>query len=299
MLKKVEENNGKYKYLHFSNIMSDSIGEGICYVRGGEHRFTRIGKPFIVLYLQDVDGLTIPGYVFNVDNFKQSGMELTKAIHSILYISYQENYHPKYGMSIILDRASIVEDYSTAVLNKFVGTANHANEAYKYVQDFLVQVLKVKVGIPYTICTSSHMDYSQGELGGLAIHYCDMCKTLHVLSERFTEEERKQLWGTFVLYIYVHNNFLVAEKEGEADIQLVTKLTAVISDIKNKLNVGEGALEVVHMFFGYEPKDIFVRLIKQVSDNLIRASKEISMYKTLPISREGDAGYGAIRRYKS
>ena len=48
MLKKVEENNGKYKYLHFSNIMSDSIGEGICYVRGGEHRFTRIGKPFSV-----------------------------------------------------------------------------------------------------------------------------------------------------------------------------------------------------------------------------------------------------------
>ena len=298
MLERVVANTPKeYSLLHFRNIAPDSVGEGICYVRGGTHKFTRMDKPFIVLYLQDVDGLILPGYIFNVEHFKEAGLELTKAIHSLVKVEYQENYHPRYGMSIIITKISLVEHPDASLFSLFVKTAEEAKQAYNNLQQSLVEVLGVKVSIPYTICTESYMDYSQGEIGGLAIHYWDMFNILKTYASKFSKEDQKQLWGTFVLYFYTHSNFICAEANGEADIQLVTKLTTIISTVKTKLNMGEGALEVVHIFFGYQPKDIFVRIVDQVSKSLIRNGKEINMYSTLPLTREGDAGYGVIRRY--
>ena len=72
--------------LVFRNISPDSSGQGVCYVCDGQHRFDRRERPFIVLYLQDVTGTVIPGYIFNVENFKGAGKDLSKVIHSMVVI---------------------------------------------------------------------------------------------------------------------------------------------------------------------------------------------------------------------
>lgn len=297
MLEKVSSVNSE-NLLRFKAIAPDSNGSGICYVRGGIHKYTRANKPFITLFLQDIDGNVIPGYIFDVENFKAAGLELTRAIHSVVKITYTENFLPRYGLTLILDKVELINDAGPNYLSYFVGSAKEAAEKYQQLMDELSRLLNIKVTVPYTICTMSHMDYRQGETGGLCLHYWDMLRVLKIYAEQLAnDEERFQLYGTFLLYIYAHSNFLSADDKGEADISLIVQLTAAISRYKAKLKIGEGAVEVVHTFFGYEPKDIYVRLVCQVSGDLIKANKEISVFKTLPDSREGNAGYGTIHRY--
>lgn len=284
-------------HMVFKNIAPDSNAEGICYVRGGEHRFTKADKPFIKLYLQDTTGHVIPGYIFDIDNFKAAGLELTQVTHNIVRIEYKENFLHRYGMTVIIDRLERIMNPPPGMLELYVGSLKEAKEKYSLLVEGLGKVLNKKVAIPYDICNTSYMDYAQGEIGGLAIHYWDMFKSLEVYATKFPKEEQDILWGTFVLFIFSHSNYLRAEADGSADITLVSQLTQRLQQYMKLTTVTEGALELVHIFFGYEPKDIFVRLVVQVSKSLVRADKEINLYQTLPISREGDAGYGTIRRY--
>ena len=289
---------GGERHIVFQNIAPDLVSAGICYVRGGEHRFTKADKPYIRLFLQDITGAVIPGYIFDVGNFKQSGLELTQVIHQIVKVDYRENYLPRYGMSIIIDKLHLVVDAPMSMLEKYVGSVQDIQDKYQLLQSKLKEVLKMPVSIPFTICNASHMDYSQGKIGGLVIHYWDMYEVLSIYARKFSEEEQHILWGMFTLFIFVHSNYLRAEAEGCADINLVTQLTAKMQRHQSVLKVSDGVLELVHIFFGYKPKDVFVRLVVQVSDNLIQMSKEVNLYQSLPISREGDAGYGTIRRYE-
>ncbi len=71
-----------------------------------------------------------------------------------------------------------------------------------------------------------------------------------------------------------------------------------VSGLASQLSVGSAAMELVHMFFGYTPKDIFVKTIANIGDFVQRIDKEFVLYSTIPVHQEGDAGYGAIRRYK-
>lgn len=299
MLEQVNKSGGAQNtpHLHFRNISPDSSGVGICYVRGGSHKYTRFDKPYIVLNLQDINQVVIPGYIFDVENFKLAGVELTKVTHRLVRIHYKENYLPKYGLTVIIDKLELITGASS-MMAQYVGSINEAKEKFSALVDGLSSKLDIKFNLPYTICTASHIDYEHGEIGGLAIHYWDVFQTLNTYASKFSEEDRRKLWGTFALYIFAHFNYLHAEENDEANITLVSKLTAMIQTYMQKLAVGEGALEVVHIFFGYKPKDIFVRLVVQASEDMQRASKEINLYNTLPDSREGDAGYGTIRRYQ-
>lgn len=284
-------------YLVFKEIHPDSSSIGICFVRGGEHRFTKADKPFIKLYLQDTTGAVIPGYIFDVDNFQAAGLELTRVINNVVQVNYKENYLAKVGLSVIIDKLELIAKPPAAMLDLYVGTMKEAKEKYNMLLAGLNQKLNMKVAIPFDICHASHMDYSQGKIGGLAIHYWDMFLSLETYAPKFSEDEQLALWGTFLLYIFTHSNFLKSQSKGEDDITLVTALTSHLQSYKTQLRVGEGVLELVHIFFGYAPKDIFVRLVVQVSEELVRADKEINLYRTLPITREGNAGYGTIRRY--
>ncbi len=284
-------------HIAFKDITPDSTAEGICYVRGGEHRFTKADKPFIKLYIQDTTGHVIPGYIFDLDNFKASGLELTRVIHSLIKVTYKENFLPRYGLTIIIDKLEMITTPTPGMLDLYVGSLKEAKEKYSALVSGLSVVLDKKVAIPYDICNVSYMDYAQGEIGGLAIHYWDMFNALKVYATKFSAEEQDMLWGTFVLYIFTHSNYLRAEADGSADISLVSQLTMRLQKYMEITTVSAGALELVHIFFGYEPKDIFVRLVVQVSENLVRAGREINLYQTLPISREGNAGYGTVRRY--
>lgn len=285
--------------LDVSQIHPDSSFECFAYVRGGRHKFTKADKPFITLYLQDKNGLVIPGYVFDVANFKQAGLELTKVIHSIVKVQAMENYLPRYGMSVIVENISIVARPTTEMTTTFLGSVGDSSVLLNSLMAGIAKHTGVKINLPYEICTSSYMDFYQGRVGGQCKHYLSMLSMLEVWAQDMNEEEARQLYVTFVLYVFVHNNYLAAVEKGNDDIGLVNTLTASVSKYMQALKAGAGAIEVIHLFFGYKPKDLFVRMVHQASEMNLRAMKELSTYRALPLSREGDAGYGTIKRYTS
>lgn len=110
-------------------------------------------------------------------------------------------------------------------------------------------------------------------------------------------EEKRRLIATFLVYTFVHSNYVRLAEAGQADIAAVATLTESVNKLNAKLALGPGILEVVHMFFGYAPKDIYVKTISSFSDHVNALDKEFALYKTIPLTQEGDAGYGKIRRY--
>ena len=296
---KVEGEGYEVRPLRVSRIHPDSTFECYAYVRGGQHKFTRADKPFITLYLQDEDGIVIPGYVFDLRNFKAAGLELTKVIHSVVKARVTENYLPKLGMTVTVDSIAIVESPTSQLLQTFVGNVGDNNATYNELSERIRKHLGIKINLPYAICTSSLIEFYQGRVGGQCKHYLNMIKTLEVWAEDMSEEEARQLFVTFVLYVFVHNNYVVAVESGDDDIRLVNTLTASVSKYMQTLKAGAGAIEVIHLFFGYEPKDLFVRTVHQASEINLRMMKELGVFRALPLSREGDAGYGTIKSYSS
>lgn len=288
---------GNMRNIIFRDIVKDEIGKGVCYVRDGRTKMSRIGSPFITLYLQDITGVVVPGYVFNLKDFQFAGKELTQLIHNLAEISYEENYFAPYGMSIRVTDVKLLTNPPTQLLSSFVGNVDEVNATYNKLMSELSKLLNMRVNLPYSLCTQSHIDYSQGKVGGLAFHYSRMLDVIKSYAPMFEPADQRILYGCFLLFIHAHNNYIAAELQEAVDISLSTKLTASIAQYITMLKLPKGAAEVSNIFFGYKPKDIFVRLVCQASEDVLRAQKEIAVWSALPLTREGDAGYGTIRRY--
>lgn len=299
MLEKVqrESSAGGLTLFNVSNLPRDAQYTCVAYVQDGRHKFTKADKPFITLYLRDVTGLAIPGYIFDLRDFKAAGLELTKVIHSFVQVTVTENYLPKFGMTVIIDKLGLIETPTMEMVSTFQGTVGDVQQLYQHLLDDIKNALEVKVSLPYNICTSSYMDFYAGKVGGQCQHYQDMMDILKVWAGSMNDAEKHELFSTYVLYVYVHNNYIAAREKGEDDIQLVNSLSASVSQFMGTLKVGSGVFEVIHLFFGYEPKDVFVRMVHLASTMCTRAMDELYVHRSLPISREGDAGYGTIRRY--
>lgn len=298
MLEKVKQSS-EVNYIDFSSIRPDSYGEGICYVYNGVIKRTKAGNPFVTLYLRDSLGNAIPGYVFDIKSNLMAGGELAKVINQVVLIRWSENYLPNIGLTVILEKVGMVTDPSPRMLETFCGGIPNVDSKRREIEDQLFEALALKVTIPHNITVYSSVDYSQGRVGGLCQHYWKMSHVLsaYTSSGEYTSEEIRRLYATFALYILVHSTYVKAHSVGKDDIDLVSSLTSTVHALSEKLCVGTAALELVNMFFGYKPRDIYVRTIVNISENVKRAEREIALYRTIPLQQEGDAGYGAIRRY--
>lgn len=293
MLKKVNEDN----QLHFNNIQTDEIGEGICYVTGGTIKVSKLNRPFLTLFLQDIDGIIIPGYMFDLTDFKMAGLDLTKVTHNLIKVHYRENFLVRYGLTIILDKVELIVNPNYSLLEKYVGSTLEITERFQDMLADISSILNIRVTLPRSITNTHDVEYDKGKLGGTVNHYCKVFKALSAFNDNFNEEDRKQLYGTFVLYIFVHDTYLNKRKENKADINLVTELSKVVSTYMEKLNLKQGAMEVINIFFGYQPKDIFVRLIYNLSQQIKLATNEIELWNSLPYTMEGDIGNGIVKKY--
>lgn len=280
-----------------ANIPRDSPYTFIAYVRGGRSKFTRYGKPFVTLYLQDKHGVVIPGYIFEMGDFMQSGLDVTKVSHSLVKVTATENYQPKFGMSVLIDKVELISNPPASIASELIGTVGDNQTTYQTLLSAIEKRIGIKINLPYNICTSSYMDFYQGKVGGQCRHYLRMLELLDVWGSEMSDEELLRLYSTFVLYIFVNNNYIAAREEATDDIRLVTTLTASVSKYMEVLKAGDGAIEVIHLFFGYQPKDLFVRLVHHAAETNLRAMNELATYRSLPLSLEGDAGYGTIKRY--
>lgn len=296
MLERVETKTSG-RFMNFNAITRYSNGTGLCYVYNTVMRATKAGKPFITLYLRDVKGNSIPGYVFDLKSPLVAGGEAAKVMDKIVQVDWQENYLRGIGLTLILDSVSIVESATADDYAMFRGVIEGLGGKLEELKQYFYKQLNMTVALPVVIETVSSADYSSGMQGGLLEHYWKMASMLSGL-HGLTDKERYKLSCSFLLYILVHSNYIRAQEQGMDNIELVTSLTEKVSNLSRKLEVGAGALELVHMFFGYEPKDIYVRTVANISDTVQRIEKEFALYHTIPLEQEGNAGYGKIRRYQ-
>lgn len=294
-LKKImDDDGGGINYLHFANITPLSSGTGVCMCYNAYIKKTRNGKPFATLQLRDIDGAAIPAYVFDMASPIASGADCVAVIGQVVEIKWRENYLPNIGLTLILEGVAVKTDITDTVRRKFFGEVENKQEKLKYIHDFFFRELQCRIRLPQFATSPNYM---QGRVGGLLEYYYRMCKVLSgvVLPNN---NLRRDLVSTFVIYIYTHSAYVRAKDMDEAHIDLVTTMMTQVSGLASQLSVGSAAMELVHMFFGYTPKDIFVKTIANIGDFVQRIDKEFVLYSTIPVHQEGDAGYGAIRRYK-
>lgn len=295
MLEKVQS-NAKPQYVVFSNINRYQTGSGLCYCYNARMKHTKSGKPFVTLYLRDINGATVPGYVFDLKSPLHAGGEAAKVINKVVKIDWQENYLQGIGLTLILNGVYVVEDISIEEQSKFRGIILDIEQKADELKKFFYDTLKIGVDIPLHIKNTSALDYSQGKVGGLLEHYWRMYKMLTSL-QGLSELEFKRLCSMFVVYILTHSVYTRAAEEESADIHLFRSLSDKVSLFAQQLNLGEEVFELVQIFYDYEPKDIYVRTVVHISETVKRIDKEFALYHTIPLKQEGDAGYGKIQRY--
>lgn len=298
MLEKVND-NVTGNYINFGNIGPDSHGQGLCYVYNAVAKKTKSGKPFVTLYLRDICGNVIPGYIFDMQSPLQAGAEMVKVVNNIVCIDWQENYLRHLGLTVIVDKLSLVMNPSYEDLAQFCGAVPGVTAKRMHIEETISEWLGFKVTVPQVIETYSSLDFSQGKVGGLCQHYWQMCEMLCGIanSGMRTKDECRRLFATFALYILAHSTYIRAHEAGDDGIELVMNLTEKLTKLSSRLKLGPGAMEIVNMFFGYVPRDIYVRTIVSISEMILKTNKEFAVYRTIPLQQEGDAGYGKLRRY--
>lgn len=298
MLKPVEEQTNGH-YMNFGSIGPDSHGQGMCYVYNAIAKKTRAGKPFVTLFLRDICGNVIPGYIFDLKSPLQAGEEMVKVINSIVLIDWQENYLKQVGLTLIVDKLAVVNNPTAEDMAKFCGSIQDTSQKRAYIEDTISKRLSFKVMLPQVIESYSSLEYSQGRIGGLCQHYWQMCQVIETFGNAGTQtdEECRRLFSTFALYILAHSTYVRAHEGGDDGIDLIVNLTNKLTNLSSRLNLGAGSMEIVNMFFGYVPRDIYVRTIVSISEMVLKTTKEFAVYRTIPLQQEGTAGYGTIRRY--
>lgn len=300
MLKKIEkESANEPMFVHFNHIMPGSTGTGLCFVYNGLYKHTKGGAPFITLFMRDVNGIAIPGYIFNMESPLIAGKELSQVIGHIVKITWTENYLSGRGMTLILNKVSIRDDVSPDVYAKFVGSVKDGKEKMDYVESFLSESLGKKTSIAAMLQTISTPIYCQGRVGGLVDHYSKMVPILKSYKDSMSKEEFYQLIATFAVYIFVHGRYVRScNNEGQVDALEFTNLSiADAMSLSKALGLGSGILEVVHMFFGFKPTNFYLRLVTRASESVRMADEELCVYRSLALNQEGGAGFGAIKRY--
>lgn len=285
-----EENN----LLDFSELLDTQVGTGLCYVVNTKHSFTKNSKPFFTLYLRDVNGSVIPGYVFDVDNYVLEGINLSLVKGKVVQIRYQENYLDGVGMTVILDKVGVAENIPMEILSKFTGIYEEFDSEYNALTEFFSTELGSKISFAKPALSRSCVDYSGGKIGGLIQHYTNLVAAIKSYKTFMTDEEYKRLVGTTMIFIYTH---MTVQANESMDVNLLDAMSSRLKTVASQIGLGGGYLETLHYFFGYTPKDFYVRTVVSTFENIHKMSKELSVYRTLPLTREGNAGYGTIRRY--
>ena len=291
--KKVEQN-----YVRFAKIRRCDKGTGLCFCYNAEIKTTKYGHPFVKMMLRDIDGATIPGYVFDLQSPLLAGREALEAAGHVVSISYEENFLEKTGQTVIVSACAVVTNVPSKELSLFTGSVPGCEEMLSELTKGLQDHIGIKITLPVTVTSYASAVYAGGRVGGLISHYYQMYKALDGV-RGLNDEERRRLISTFVLYIFAHGNYLRAAEQGADDISLLLSLTEKLASLESKLELGSGCKEIVHCLFGVKPTDIYVRTVFSVADSVLRVSQEFEKYRTIPISQEGDAGYGRIRRYQA
>lgn len=281
--------------IDFRQLDTTPTCSGICYVVSAKHGVKRDSKPFFTLYLRDINNVTIPGYVFDLDNYVTQGVNLTKVQGKLIRAKFVENYLAGYGMTVILENVELCVDAPVDLISKFTGEIEDSNRKLDSILKYAEGILGVPIIIPMRSVMVSSEDYSGGRVGGVLDHYVILMSQLKTYESIMEDDEFRQLIATAMVYIFSHMTIL---NDGDPhNVNHITCLTDKASKISNALKAQTGIMEAVHCHFGYKPKDVYTRIVDSTFYTICKTTREMTCYRALPATREGNAGYGDIHRY--
>lgn len=273
--------------MHFDRIGRYTYGTGFCYVRDGAIKRTKSDKPYVVLYLADPDGMVLPGYLFDIEDNMQFGTDLSNILGRVVQIKWEENFLKGSRLTLRLFEVQLATNVQPDILSMFVGTVEDTNKKVDEILAWYKGVTGHTLSFPYHIHTLSTMDYSEGKVGGLAEHYYQLHLAVKAYQECMSPDAYCKLVNASILYMVVHSYYIQARDKGEADINLVTELVTIVRRVYKRIATTEGIYEVAHILVGYEPRDLFVRIIYDLSETLRRHQQAISVWRSLPDSTDG------------
>lgn len=292
MIQKITDN----KYLNISDLHIGSFGHAIAYVFDGKNKTAKNSAPYFLLYLKDTNGTIIPGFVFNVIDYIKEGKTLTSIKGKLITFDFYCDSWGNNGLSLQLTSLSLIESPDYTLISKFIGSLPDVDNYLKDLTDTLIKESGIEIKLPELTLKKSYIDFCDGRVGGLIYHYHMMLEQLTTYKIIYTEKEYKALMETFIVFLSCHLDYL--SNECEADIALLTRMTAKIKDLSERLNATSIVEEIVQYFNGYTPKDIAVRTVLHHFESVLKTTKEVYLNRTLPLTVCGDAGYGTIKKYK-
>lgn len=273
--------------MHFDRIGRYVYGTGFCYVRDGAIKRTKADKPYVVLYLADPDGMVLPGYLFDIEDNLQFGTDLSNVIGHVVQVKWEENFLKGSRLTLRLFEVQLATNVQPDILSMFVGTVEDTNRKIDEILAWYREVTGHTLTFPYHVHTLSTMEYSEGKVGGLAEHYYQLHLMIKAYRECMSQDSYRKLVNACIIYMVVHTYYVQAKSKGEADINLVTELVSIVRKVYGRILTTEGIYEVAHILVGYEPKDLFVKIVYDLSETLRRHQQAISVWRSLPDSTDG------------
>ena len=282
--------------LNISDLSIGSFGHSIAYVYDGKNKTAKNSAPYFLLYLKDINGTIIPGFVFNVIDHIKEGRNLTAIKGKLVTFEYYCDSWSDNGISLQLTSLALVQSPDYTLISKFIGNLPNVDELLQELTDTLIEESGIAIQLPAFSLKKSYIDFCDGRVCCLVYHYLMMLQQLKTYKIIYSESEYKNIMETFIVFLSCHLDYL--SNDCEADIALLMRMTEKIKTLSDRLNATSTVEEIVQYFNGYVPKDIAVRTVIHHFESVQKITKELYLNRTLPLTVCGDAGYGIIKRYK-
>ena len=283
-------------YLNISKLKIGNFGSAVAYVYDGKSKTAKNDSPYFLLYLKDINGVTIPGFVFNIIDHIKDGRTLTNIKGKFITFEYYCDSWGSNGISLQLTALNLVQSPDTSLISTFIGSLPDVDKYLKDLTNTLSKEYGNPIQLPEISLKMSYIDFCDGRVGGLVYQYIIMLYQLQTYKLIYSDSEYKDLIETFIVFISCHLDYL--ENGCEADIALLSRMTTKIKILTERLSATSTREEIVQYFNGYKPRDIAVRTVLHHFESVQKTIKEVYLNRTLPLTVTGDAGYGVIKRYK-
>ena len=289
---------GDVSYIQFNSIGRYASGTGLMFVHDGLVKRSRASdKPFVRLKVSDCNGDTCTAFAFNVGDAVECGEQLNRIKGHIIQAYWEENFLDTMGLTLRISKIFRVEE-TPQMLSLFVGSMHGVMDALSEFKQSLSSKVGMSVAMPAGLADTSYPDICDGKVGGLVYFYQSVFESLVALDPLLRPEERATLYKTFTLYIFAHSAYMQAKDGGTDNILFLSALNNRVATLSSKLELSKSAAEIATSFFGYSPKDVFIRTILRCADSVYTAHKEFSIWRTLPAMQPVHTKDGELMRYE-
>ena len=287
--------NDTVALLDISKLDTNPYGVAIAYVIGGKCKTAVNGQPFYILYLKDCHGEIITGFKFNVSEYIQEGINLSKIKNKFIQIQYYDNCAEGYSRSLILDNIYFIENQNAIDVDSFIGATPGDGKMCDHILGIFSEVFHTNVTLSKIKMLTRHHEYCGGKSGGVIYHHYLALQNVLGYRSILTEDEFTNLVFSYMMFMVIHLEFLTVDED--FDSSTISSLLNYSNNLEKQFCVKSRTEEIIYYFSGVEPKDYFVRTVTSIFTNVKKNLAELHINRITPITQTGNAGYGLIKRY--